>query len=160
VLDVGCGPGTNTRFFSDVGYLGLDVNERYVGHATRRFKRNFVVADVTSWSGPSGTPFDFILVNSLLHHLDDEAVRRLLAVLRGLLTGDGCIHVLELVRPERRSLARLLASLDRGPFSRSLAQWRTLCDELFTPIVFEPYSLRGCGVPLWNMVYIKARPKW
>ncbi len=30
VLDVGCGPGTNSPVFSHTDYLGLDLNERYI----------------------------------------------------------------------------------------------------------------------------------
>jgi SAM-dependent methyltransferase len=160
VLDVGCGPGTNAPFFSKVDYLGLDINERYIAYAKRRFGREFVVADVTSWTGVPGRPFDFVLVNSLLHHLDDAAARRLLSVLRPLLSENGCVHLLELVRPEQWGPAKLLAGADRGRYSRSLLQWHTLCQDLFQPIVFEPYSLQGFGILLWKMVYLKGRPIW
>ena len=30
VLDVGCGPGTNSLFFEDNDYLGLDINPDYI----------------------------------------------------------------------------------------------------------------------------------
>src|SRR5206468_6323559 len=48
VLDVGCGPGTNTRHFERTGYLGVDINESYIADARRRYGRDFLVADVTS----------------------------------------------------------------------------------------------------------------
>ena len=38
VLDVGCGPGTNTRYFEHADYLGLDINRGYIESARRRFK--------------------------------------------------------------------------------------------------------------------------
>jgi len=41
VLDVGCGPGTNTRHFEGSSYLGLDLNERYVTDAHCRYGREF-----------------------------------------------------------------------------------------------------------------------
>ena len=50
VLDVGCGPGTNTTHFANTEYLGIDFNERYIEDARQRYKRAFVVADVTQYS--------------------------------------------------------------------------------------------------------------
>jgi SAM-dependent methyltransferase len=159
VLDVGCGPGTNAREFPHAEYLGVDINPRYVAEARRRYGREFVVGDVTSWRPPAGASFDFILVNSLLHHLDDTNVRRTLATLRDVLSEGGHLHLLELVLPAEPGVARLLARADRGHFSRSLDHWRALCAELFEPVVFEPYALRGFGIVLWNMVYFKGRAK-
>jgi SAM-dependent methyltransferase len=159
VLDVGCGPGTNAREFRHAEYLGVDINPRYVAEGRRRHGREFVVGDVTSWRPPTGARFDFILVNSLLHHLDDSNVRQTLAMLRDVLSEAGHLHLLELVLPTEPGVATLLARADRGHFSRSLEHWRALSDELFEPVVFEPYALRWFGVPLWNMVYIKGRVK-
>jgi trans-aconitate methyltransferase len=43
VLDVGCGPGTNTRFFANSDYLGIDINPHYIGYARRRYGRTFLI---------------------------------------------------------------------------------------------------------------------
>src|SRR5690348_8507904 len=69
VLDVGCGPGTNAAHFRDADYLGVDINERYVADARRRHGRTFLAADITAYQ-VTGDPFDCILVNSFLHHVD------------------------------------------------------------------------------------------
>src|ERR1700693_4882903 len=66
VLDVGCGPGTNTHHFAKSDYLGVDLNERYIRTARRRHGRNFVAADVRSYRANPGDRFDLILVNSFL----------------------------------------------------------------------------------------------
>jgi SAM-dependent methyltransferase len=162
VLDVGCGPGTNTHHFAGVDYIGIDVNERYVEYARRRHRRDFVVADATEYTVPASERFDFVLVNSFLHHIPDGAVRRLLAHLSSVLTGDGHIHVLELELPERTSVARVLALMDRGDYPRPLGTWRDLLSESFQRVVFEPYRLGGwgrSGLTLWNMVYFKGRAR-
>src|SRR5260370_25127051 len=49
VLDVGCGPGTNTHHFAGVDYLGIDFNPAYIETARRRHSRQFLVADVTTY---------------------------------------------------------------------------------------------------------------
>jgi hypothetical protein len=65
--------------------------------------------------------------------------------------------MLELVMPEKPSVARSLARWDRGKFARPLEEWRQIFEELFEPVVFEPYRLTGMGATLWNMVYFKGR---
>ena len=103
--------------------------------------------------------FDFILVNSFLHHLDTEDVSSILSHLGSLLTPNGHVHILELVMPEDPSVSRLLARWDRGKFARPLEEWHTIFNQVFEPVVFEPYPLTGAGVALWNMVYFKGRSK-
>ena len=159
VLDVGCGPGTNTPYFVSTEYLGIDFNERYVEDARRRHARSFLVADVRSYVAAPEDRFDFVLVNSFLHHLNTKDVRAVLTHLRSLLTEDGHIHMLELVLPDRPCIARLLARWDRGKFARPLEEWQQLFEGLFDPVVFESYRLTSMGATLWNMVYFKGRAR-
>jgi SAM-dependent methyltransferase len=158
VLDVGCGPGTNTALFAGVDYTGMDINPAYIRQAQRRFRRNFVVADVTRYRVSSAERYDFIFVNSLLHHLPDDAVRNLLQHLSSLLTSDGHIHILELVLPEQPLLARKMAQWDRGKYARPLAQWELLFQSAFQSAVFEPYPVRVAGLEALSMVYFKGCP--
>ncbi len=162
VLDVGCGPGTNAAHFLHCEYLGLDINPQYVADATRRFGPRFRTADVTALDAAAlGGGYDCILMNSLLHHLPDAETARLLAHVETLLTGDGRVHILDLVLPERLSAARLLARLDRGDYPRPLAAWRRLFEAAFTPVRLEPYPLGLPGLTLWSMVYFMGgrRPR-
>jgi SAM-dependent methyltransferase len=159
VLDVGCGPGTNTHHFPDADYLGIDLNPAYVDYARRLHGRPFEVADATTFEVPEGERFDFVLVNSFLHHIGDEDVRRLLANLSGALTEDGSVHVMELVLPPELSAGRALARLDRGDHARPLDDWRALLGESFAEEVFEPYRLglpRWRRTTLWRMVYFRG----
>jgi SAM-dependent methyltransferase len=159
VLDVGCGPGTNTEHFSRVGYLGVDINERYIKDARRRHRRDFMAADVRSYVAGPEDRFDFILANSFLHHLNTEDVLGILSHLRSLLTKDGNIHALELVMPQDRSIARLLAHWDRGKFARSEDDWQSIFGRFFEPVVVEFYPVTKLGMTLWNMVYFKGRSR-
>lgn len=157
VLDVGCGPGTNARHFADCDYLGVDINPAYVHDAERRFGPRFRVADVTTMRIEPGRGYDCILLNSLLHHLSDDDAGRLLGHLATLLADAGAVHILDLVLPERASIARFLARHDRGNFPRPLAAWRDLFTRHFAPVIFEPYPLGAMGVTLWSMVYFQGR---
>jgi len=156
VLDVGCGPGTNTRYFLDQDYLGVDINEDYIAYARKRFGKSFVTADVTRWQSDKG-PFDFVLLNSFLHHIDDQGCRTILKKLQGLLDEAGSIHILDLVLPDETSVARSLARADRGGHARPLNQWLDLFSEYFEPTHIEPYSISLFGIDLWKMVYFRGR---
>jgi SAM-dependent methyltransferase len=162
VLDVACGPGTNTKHFAGTDYLGVDVNEKYIRDARRRHGRNFIVADARQLGRTvlvGQKPFDFILVNSFLHHLDTKDSLDVLASLDAILAPGGHIHILELVLPEDRCIAHLLARWDRGNFARPLAEWQALLSQTFTQIFFEPYCLSAMGTTLWNMVYFKGKSR-
>jgi SAM-dependent methyltransferase len=159
VLDVGCGPGTNATHFERSDYLGIDINPLYIESARRRHRRDFRVVDVCTYEADPGDRFDFVLVNSFLHHVDGSEVRRILRQVRGLLTGDGHVHVLELLLPDDRSLAHRLAKWDRGDYPRLLSEWAQLFDEQFETVALEPYPLGIRGLTLWNMVYFKGRAR-
>ncbi|MFY3742896.1 class I SAM-dependent methyltransferase [Anaeromyxobacter sp. Red801] len=159
VLDVGCGPGTNTAAFSGVEYVGIDINPAYIASARRRFAREFVVADICTYAFQPERKFDFVLANSFLHHVADRDAERILAGMAGALTPDGAVHILDLVLPEDPSIARFLARQDRGAYARPLEEWRALFGRVFELRIFETYSLSLLGVPLWKMVYCKGEVK-
>jgi SAM-dependent methyltransferase len=156
VLDVGCGTGTNADRFRDADYVGVDINERYLEVARTRFRGTFVNADLTQAHLPSLGAFDTILVNSFLHHLDDADVVKILQQLREVLLPDGRVHILELVLPERKSPAWVMARLDRGRYARPVGRWNVLFSAAFEPVVVEPYFFGG---GLWSMIYFQGRAK-
>ncbi len=159
VLDVGCGPGTNAAHFAYADYVGLDNNPEYIAWARQRHRGRFLVADVCRETSLAGSGFDFVLVNSVFHHIATPSVRTILAHLAGLLTDGGHVHILDLIMPERPGLPRLLARWDRGEFPRPLPEWQALFSEAFEPVLLEPYPLALAGLTLWNMVYFKGRRK-
>jgi SAM-dependent methyltransferase len=159
VLDVACGPGTNSQHFTHLDYLGIDINENYIRNARQKYGRDFRAVDARKLDDVCREPFDFILVNSFLHHLNNKDVTDVLSSLESGLSQDGHIHILELVLPENRSIARLLAHWDRGDFARPLPEWQTLFSKVFTQVLFEPYTIKAMGTVLWNMVYFKGKRK-
>jgi len=159
VLDVGCGPGTNAPRFAHTRYLGIDINERYIRLARDRYHRDFTVADVTTSDAiPSGS-YDFILVNSFLHHLDTPDAQRVLSRASEFLTPDGHLHSVELVLPENAGIPRWLALHDRGKFPRSLSTWREMFTDKLETVIFEPFAIRHLGQTIMELVYFKGRVK-
>jgi len=159
VLDVGCGPGTNAPRFAHANYLGIDINDRYIQLARGRYQRDFLVADVTtSQSIPAGS-YDFILLNSFLHHIDTPSTLRILSSLNQFLTPDGHVHSIELVLPKNAGIPRWLAEHDRGKFPRTLSTWRDLFEDKLQTVIFEPFPIRHFGVAIMDLVYFKGRKK-
>jgi SAM-dependent methyltransferase len=148
-----------TPLFSGTGYLGVDINPGYIASARNKYKRDFLVADVTTYEDVPKEKFDFILLNSFLHHVDDDSPNAILSRMHLWLSQDGYIHILELVYPPRASVARFLAKADRGKFQRPLDHWRSLFERHLKIQRFEPYALKGLGITLWNMVYCKGTPR-
>jgi SAM-dependent methyltransferase len=159
VLDVGCGPGTNARYFAHTDYVGLDRNVGCIEYARKHYRGNFIVADATKYRVDPDQRFDFILVNSFLHHIDTSNAASILSHLGTLLTDDGHVHILDLVLPERWSIPRALARLDRGDFPRPLQDWLEIVSGVFEPAVLQSYKLGWFGVALWDMVYFKGRTR-
>jgi 2-polyprenyl-3-methyl-5-hydroxy-6-metoxy-1,4-benzoquinol methylase len=157
ILDVGCGPGTNAPSFAHAEYLGIDINPRYIQLAKKRFRRDFLVADATSYSVPADSHYDFILVNSFLHHIDTPAVSRILGHLSTLLSPNGFLHCVELVLPDHPGLPRTLARMDRGRFARPLHDWQNLFQTHLETDTFEPFSIVHFGCAVMDLVYFKGR---
>lgn len=157
VLDVGCGPGTNAPNFAQAGYRGIDINDRYIRMARRRYGRDFLVADMTKYEIDSCDAYDFILINSFLHHVDTASVHRILASTPRLLASDGHVHSIEVVMPPQRGLSQLLARWDRGNFARPIEEWERIFGEHLQTVVFEPFPIVHFGQTLMEMVYFKGR---
>lgn len=164
VLDVGCGPGTNAPHFSASEYLGIDLNPQYIRDAERRYgnpngRLRFQAQDAAAFVAAPAERFDFVLVNSFLHHVDDSTARKILSNLSRLLTDDGHVHIVELILPEAVSVPRFLARSDRGNFPRPLENWRQLFDEFFETVHFVPFDVGAFDFCLWKMVYFKGKPR-
>ena len=156
VIDIGCGPGTNAGIFQPRGYLGADLSPDYIASARERFPdHQFEVWDVTKPSPDLGT-FDVALINSVFHHLSDSETATVLTSLPGLLRIGAPVHIIDLVLPSDRSLARMLAKLDRGEFPRSLDAWRSLLGGLIDIKLFEPFRVGLLGSRMWDLVYVQG----
>lgn len=156
ILDVGCGPGTNAGLFLDRDYIGVDCDQTYVETAKQKYGNRFILADAVKYSFVQNGVFDLILINSLLHHLDENEAHGVLANVREVMGPGSTVHILDLVLPLEIGLPRFLSKIDRGGHPRSLSHWRTLFLKYFNEIEFKPYCLSMAGLPFYQMVYFKG----
>jgi SAM-dependent methyltransferase len=138
-------------------YVGVDIDARSIEVARARHGDHFRVGDAGALDLSGEVPFDYLFVNSMLHHMDDVSARRLLSR-SDLLTADGQLHLIDIYVPEKQGLPRRLALADRGEYPRPLAALRALIAEQWKIDVEESFYLKLVGVELWAMAYFRATP--
>lgn len=154
ILDVGCGPATNASFFSDWDYLGVDLNPEYIKVARTKFPGlRFEVADAAALE-LNGEKFDVVLINSLMHHLNDAECSELLRGIRHTLGENSTIITQEPLTPDtKKRLMRFLMNNDRGDYFRTQEEWKNIFHINNYQIVFEEfYSLKIARLIVgWHM---------
>ena len=135
VLDIGCGTGSILEHLPDVNYIGFDMNRRYIEAAQRRFgsRGTFVCANVNDApeAARRGT-FERVLAIGLLHHLEDDEVRRLMRTARALLAPGGSLLTIDpCYRTGQPRFARFLIDRDRGQNPRTPAGYVGLTEGIF-----------------------------
>ena len=130
IVDIGCGPGFVVEHLPPtVDYHGFDTHEGYIAFATSRFGKTarFSCRPFDDDTARDCGPVDVVMMNGVLHHLDDdtahvtlEAARRALGPAGRLFTLDGCYV------DGQSSVARLLLDYDRGKHVRTLERYRAL----------------------------------
>lgn len=119
VLDVCCGVGEFAGVVN-CGYVGIDLNERFIGRAKRRYagdlRKRFEVGDVMRLEYAPGH-FDKAMIVNSLHHFSDEETLRLLTEVRRITRK--VVVVVDADGTPRGLVRKALVALDRGRFMRS-----------------------------------------
>lgn len=133
MLDVGCGPANILEYLPDLDYTGMDLNEKHIVSARRRYgdRGRFIVGDAARDLNQENDTFDLISVSALLHHLSDDEARSLFRSIRPLLRPGGRIVTLDPVwLPKQRAVVKLLNRLDSGMNIRTPEGYASLLEGL------------------------------
>ena len=147
VLDLGCGTGNSTSLFPESNYTGIDISKKYIELARKKYPHHhFIAGDAgeIAWDGG----YDVILINSLLHHLPDDAVLKIAKKSVRSLADGGVVIIQEPLVPRKREwYHRLMMRMDRGNYFRSLSHWKDLLGEAGLAAEHtEIYNLRIIGI--------------
>lgn len=150
IVDIGCGPGNTVHHLSPgVSYVGFDISDEYIRHAQVKFANDpsktflvgvaedFVVNLPEAMQGA-----DLVIMNGLLHHLDDNEALTALRLAKKALAPHGRLICLEgcfLLR--QAPMAHWLLSKDRGQNVRTETEWKALTAQVFSE--FETHILTG-----------------
>ena len=146
ILDLGCGTGAMAGSFRPEGYVGVDLNARYISRArTKKSRYHFEVADGRSLPFADGS-FDAVLIGGVIHHLDDASARSVLQESRRVLVpGRGVLLMCEAVPTRSRWnwIGRLVMSLDEGDFISPPERYLEMACEVFGQRAVRHYPLRS-----------------
>jgi 2-polyprenyl-3-methyl-5-hydroxy-6-metoxy-1,4-benzoquinol methylase len=146
VIDVGCGPGDILSLMHGVDYLGLDVSERYIAAAGRRYgdRGRFVCLDCLDASIAELDElgrFDVVMAIGLMHHFDDAQASEVFALAARMLKSEGRLAILEPAIIDGQSrITRWFVSHDRGDDIRPPDRYRELAQSAFGTVRIRVYD--------------------
>ena len=117
-LDVGCGTGEFCTLFRKEKYLGIDLSEKYIEYARKKYGYNFKVIDAAKMGIEE--KFENILVCGIFHHLDDASVAKVLESAKKMLKDEGILLVIEdtPTRAKWNLIGKIVQHFDVGKFIR------------------------------------------
>jgi SAM-dependent methyltransferase len=163
-VDIGCGLAGAVQFLpSGVKYVGFDISKKYISSAREKYAgdpdktflvgiaENFVESPPAQMQGA-----DLVIINGLLHHLDDEEALTALKLARKSLAPHGRLICLEASFLVSQSfLARWVLEQDRGQNVRSEPEWKALVSKVFEH--FDSYILTGLLRIPYTLIVIESR---
>ena len=143
VLDIGCGPGELLDYIpTDAHYTGFDKDRDCILFAQKKYgnRGRFLDLDVNDAEQLKvhESEYDVVLIFSILHHLDDGEVDKLLKLVRYCLKPSGIAVSVDGVYLEQQSrAAKYILSKDRGQFVRPQAEYERLVKKHFDNVVVQ-----------------------
>lgn len=140
VLDIGCGTGD---FASSLPleiscYLGVDLNTKYIAYAKSKYqssKIKFMVQDVTEKKFYANHKFDAVILISMLHHLSDSDLAKILPSIKKITKK--IIIIADLLPKPPGLLQKLMVKLDQGKYIRNEEEKIKLLEKYFSIISTE-----------------------
>lgn len=163
VVDIGCGPGNTVHLLPNgVRYVGFDVSTQYIDHACKTFasdpNKTFIVGvpeDFVVQLPAQMQNADLVIMNGLLHHLNDEEALTALKLAHKSLSPNGRLVCLEACfLASQAPMARWVLKQDRGQNVRTESEWKALVAQVFGK--FETHILTGLLRIPYTQIIIEA----
>ena len=152
ILDVGCGPGEFLAHLpADVAYVGYDIGREYIAHARSRYgdRGTFHATEFDDVELAKHAPFDIALVAGVLHHMEDDQARHLMALLRRAVPSGRVITGDIVVLPKQDFMMRQVIAWDRGRNARSPEGYQNLARPFFSGVAGR--TVRRSVIDAWMM---------
>ena len=152
VLDIGCGTGYVIEYFPNTEYIGFDTDRAYINYAKNRYGKigTFYCQEFDDTAADRHGNFNLVIMNGLLHHLDDNSVKLLLERVKKVLKPDAYVVTLDGCYIDgQSSIAKILLDGDRGKFVRDKDKYESLASDVFNSVtshihndwLFIPYTM-------------------
>ena len=138
IFDIGCGPGHFSETISkDIDYIGFDTDQNYIDYANKHFggsarffNRIFDKTAIREFGNP-----DLIIMNGVLHHLNDETFKIIASDAAASLNKNGILYTLDGCYTDNQNIiTKFLLDNDRGGFVRNSSEYNSLLKESFNTI--------------------------
>lgn len=139
ILDIPCGVGEFSIFFDETSYTGIDISERYINYAKKKYGKNFLIGDALNLDFPNES-FDSVLVSGFFHHLNGEEVSKVLGEVHRILKENGKFLLIE-DAPAKNFFSRWLQKYDVGADIREMGFYNSLLNKNFR--VDKMYPLKS-----------------
>jgi ubiquinone/menaquinone biosynthesis C-methylase UbiE len=132
ILDVPCGTGEFSSLFTPETYYGLDISDKYINYAQKKYNRRFYCRDAIQ-SGFNDNYFDKILMLGFLHHLDDSLVVSVLKEIKRILKPYGMLLLIEdaPTRSQWNIIGKALQRYDIGSNIRTADEYKKILQRYF-----------------------------
>jgi len=151
VLDIGCGTAKIIESLPQVNYYGYDISKKYINYAKKKYnskKYNFYCKKFNIKEIKKLPKFDFVLLFGIMHHLDDNELRRILFLLKKVLKTNGTLLTCDTIFTKKQNiLANFLIKNDVGKNVRYKKDYLKLLSKNFQKIktkihnqAFIPYT--------------------
>jgi len=160
ILDLGCGTGLFKKNFPDCDYVGIDNNAQYIDYAGKNLTGHFILGDILEPEKYlTNQRFDYIIINSVFHHLNDLSATRLTRNLAAYLNPEGSIIVVDHIYNEKLNyINKLLLKYDRGSYSRTEASFRKIFED-FIIVSYHEFFIRAGPLVLWSQCRLVLKGK-
>ncbi|MCQ6557198.1 class I SAM-dependent methyltransferase [Paenibacillus mendelii] len=157
VLDFGCGTGANCSIFKPSFYLGIEPDVKRVELANRLYPNHRFVSFKENRIPVQNDSIDLIFIVAVLHHIDDEQIKRYLLEFERVLKPAGKIIVMEPYLCDRTKWNnRFMNWYDDGEYIRNENSYLNL----FQAGQYECQVLkRFTKCFLYNELFFTATPK-
>ncbi|EDN66981.1 conserved hypothetical protein [Beggiatoa sp. PS] len=141
LLDIGCGTGNILHYLpKNIEYTGFDANYQYIEAAQKRYghRATFICERINTTNLGKYSQFDLVLVDGVLHHLDDREALQLFKIAHAALKNGGRLITMDGVFVKNQSsIARWIISKDRGQNVRTQAGYLELASQVFSNITTD-----------------------
>ena len=130
ILDIGCGTADILEHLPEgIDYHGYDLQPEYIDYASKKFRGRgqFYCQDAASLKVKGGSAFDIVMINDIVHHLNNDDAKRVFKIAFACLKDDGYLSTIDIIKIENQSwLARYIMSKDRGQNVRTKSEYEGL----------------------------------
>lgn len=142
VLDLGCGTGEFSPYFSKSRYVGIDIDPKNIVYAKKHYKGDFRVADGRRLPFPNGS-FEKVMVVGVFHHLSTEDCQLVFKEVKRVLKKNGKILIMEDTKSDR-FIVKFMQLVDQGAYIRDLFEWKSLFSDNFTIVKSGVFNNGAC----------------